>query len=221
MLKIYAIGDIHGCSRTFNSLLIKELKINKRDKVYCLGDYIDRGPDSKGVIDIILDLRRKGYQIHTLRGNHEQMFMDSINNKQEFQKWINNGGNFTMKSFNIQSYKDLSPQYKQFFRNTKYYIHKNNFLFVHAGFNVDNENIFEDKQFMLWKRGFSLNNNELYMKRIIHGHTPISINSIINSAKTQVINIDNGCVFKKYKYLGSLVAINLTENIIIKTRNID
>lgn len=60
MKRIIAIGDIHGCSKTFKTLLHKGLKIKKHDEIFCLGDFIDRGPDSKGVIDLILELRKKG-----------------------------------------------------------------------------------------------------------------------------------------------------------------
>ena len=81
MERIFAIGDIHGCSKTFKKLLLDKIKINKSDTIYCVGDYIDRGEDSKGVIDFILDLRAEGYTIHTLRGNHEQMLLDSIADK--------------------------------------------------------------------------------------------------------------------------------------------
>lgn len=54
MPRIFIIGDIHGCNKTFRKLVLEKIIIRKTDKIYCLGDYIDRGPDSKGVIDFIL-----------------------------------------------------------------------------------------------------------------------------------------------------------------------
>ncbi|MEO6813790.1 MAG: metallophosphoesterase, partial [Ginsengibacter sp.] len=68
MKRVFAIGDIHGCIHTFKKLLLDKIKVDKSDKIYCLGDYIDRGHDSKGVIDFILQLRSEGYEIHTIRG---------------------------------------------------------------------------------------------------------------------------------------------------------
>ncbi|MDZ7821299.1 MAG: metallophosphoesterase [Candidatus Marinimicrobia bacterium] len=59
MTKLYAVGDVHGCSASFRHLLIHVLKISPEDRVYCLGDYIDRGPDARGVVDLILELREK------------------------------------------------------------------------------------------------------------------------------------------------------------------
>ena len=83
MARIFAIGDIHGCSNTFKRLLLDKIKIRKSDIIYCLGDYIDRGIDSKGVIDFILELRAEGYTIYTLRGNHEQMMLDAPISKEK------------------------------------------------------------------------------------------------------------------------------------------
>ena len=217
----FAIGDIHGCCRTFKYLLFEKLKITHDDKIYCLGDYIDRGPDSKGVVDLILSLRKNGYNIHTLRGNHEQMFMDSVRGFSDFVLWMSNGGESTLKSFNIMSFNELPPYYQQFFKHTKYYIKTGDVIFVHAGIDLSVENPFKDKYSMLWSR--DLFNSEPPPKgtKIIHGHTPISLNSIRRSLATWCINIDNGCVYKHYKDLGNLVAFDLTENRLIAIENMD
>jgi serine/threonine protein phosphatase 1 len=92
-LKKFAISDIHGCNRTFNEVLQKT-GLNKDDQLFLLGDYIDRGPDSKGVIDTIFNLQNEGYQVHCLRGNHEQMLMDAWQ-KNDFhytRRWLMHGG---------------------------------------------------------------------------------------------------------------------------------
>ncbi len=68
MPRIFVIGDIHGCSNTFKKLLLAKISIKKTAKIYCIGDYIDRGNNSKAVIDFILKLRKNGFHIHTLRG---------------------------------------------------------------------------------------------------------------------------------------------------------
>src|SRR4051794_38137109 len=122
MGRIFAIGDIHGCCKTFQKLLLDKIHILKTDKIYCIGDYIDRGKDSKGVIDFIIKLRKKGYHIHTLRGNHEQLMMDSTQSEAKFKHWTKNGGEATLKSFRIASYDKLKPVYKNFFKRTKYFI---------------------------------------------------------------------------------------------------
>ena len=116
----YAIGDLHGCSKTFRKLVMDVIKLQKSDVLYCLGDYVDRGPDSKGVIDFILELRENGYTVNTLRGNHDQMMMDASKNSESLKDWLRNGGSTTLKSFNVQSYEELDSKYKRFFYETQF-----------------------------------------------------------------------------------------------------
>ena len=73
------ISDIHGCHKTFSALL-KKVQLNRNDQLFLLGDYISRGPNSGKVIDIILDLRYHGFDVFALRGNHEQMVLDCLEN---------------------------------------------------------------------------------------------------------------------------------------------
>jgi len=78
MGRMFAISDIHGCGISLDHLVSKEIKLKKSDELFLLGDYIDRGKNSKLVIDIILDLVSKRYKVKCLRGNHEQMFLVAI-----------------------------------------------------------------------------------------------------------------------------------------------
>lgn len=221
MHRKFAIGDIHGCSNTFKKLLLDDIRIQKSDKIYCIGDYIDRGIDSKGVIDFILDLRKKGYQIHTLRGNHEQLMMESINSDKNFNHWIKNGGDKTLKSFGINSYNEMKPLYKNFFKRTKFIIQSGVFIFVHAGLNFQKQNPFEDRDAMLWIRDFPVDKKKLGNRLLIHGHTPKSLDFIIKQSGKSVINIDGGCVYSNVTGLGNLIALNITEGKLISVKNIE
>ena len=73
----FAITDIHGCANTLDALL-DQIGLSQSDHLYLLGDYIDRGPRSKEVLDILLALQRKQYPMTVLRGNHEQLFLDAL-----------------------------------------------------------------------------------------------------------------------------------------------
>lgn len=219
MSRIYAIGDIHGCSNTFKRLLLYKIQIQKSDIIYCLGDYIDRGKDSQGVIDFILDLRKKGYTIHTLRGNHEQMMLDAPLSKEKWNHWIKNGGTETLNSFNITSLEDLPSKYVSFLENTELYIETNEYIFVHAGLNFNIENPFSDKVSMLWSRDEYADIAKIKNKTIIHGHTPISVSKLLNQPNKNNINIDGGCVFKSNKEFGNLVALSLSDCRFILIRN--
>ena len=101
---LYAIGDIHGC----NSLLKKIHKkiLNKSEKVMgnkiliYLGDYIDRGSKVKETIDTIINFKPKNIKCVFLKGNHDQMLLDFVNNKRNsLEMWLYNGGTTTLKSY--------------------------------------------------------------------------------------------------------------------------
>ena len=75
----YAISDIHGCYKTLQVLFQQLESISIDNKYYFLGDYIDRGPDSRKVLDFLMKLRNKNKDVVILRGNHEQMMLDNYN----------------------------------------------------------------------------------------------------------------------------------------------
>lgn len=218
MERIFAIGDVHGCSRTFAAMLFDKMQIQKADQIYCIGDYIDRGHDSKGVIDIILKLRADGYSIYTLRGNHEQMMLDAFTVEEAMDVWQKNGGDETLKSFGIDSLNNLPDRYLSFLMKTEFFLEKGNYIFAHAGLNFKNEHIFEDKEAMLWIRDFDRFQPSLENRLLIHGHTPEPLSYIINQ-KGNCINIDGGCVYLHKRHFGNLVAIDLNEREIISMAN--
>src|SRR5215203_1312231 len=152
MARTFAVGDIHGCNRSFQKLLLEKMRIRKSDQVYCLGDYIDRGPDSKGVLDFIVDLKKSGYHLHLIRGNHEQMMLDAMNDEMMWQMWMRNGGDATIKSFGVPMLEDIDTSYFSMMDQMEFYINTTNCIFVHAGLNFRKANYFEDINSMLWMR---------------------------------------------------------------------
>lgn len=219
MSRIFAIGDIHGCSQTFRKLISEGIRPTKQDHIYCIGDYIDRGPDSKGVIDFILQLRHEGYHIHTLRGNHEQMMLESKGDRQARLDWYINGGDKTLKSFGVSYFEEMDPLYQEFFRRTRYCFQTPDFILVHAGLNFNRKDPYEDRDAMLWIRDFKFDSKRIGGRTIIHGHTPEPLEMIINQKKKGMINIDAGCVYKHKEGFGHLVAYNLTDREWIINKN--
>ncbi len=219
--RIFAISDIHGCAITFQKLVKEEINLQKTDKLYLMGDFIDRGNDSKGVVDFILHLKEVGHHVFTLRGNHEQLMMDSVNDIENYRHWIQNGGNTTLKSFGIQSYNELPPRYQSFFEKTERCLTYEKFIMVHAGLNFNNDNIFEDELAMLWTRDMKIDMQKLGDRVILHGHTPKPLDFILSQSNQGAINIDGGCVYKDRKGFGHLIAYELTEDKFLYARNMD
>jgi serine/threonine protein phosphatase 1 len=207
--RLFAIGDIHGCNRTLHTLLFDTLQVNKTDRIVCIGDYIDRGPDSKGVVDTIISLRNAGYHIDTLRGNHEQIMMQSVSDKDALKLWLRNGGRQTLASFGVDAFSDLSKEYRDFFSATLFYLEVGKYLFVHAGFDFVNEDPLQDKHAMLTIRKFYPRPEWLGDRIIVHGHTPIPYQNIVQQSGSSVVNIDGGCVYPQLEGYGHLVALEL------------
>lgn len=209
--RLFAIGDIHGCFDSFQKLIENKIGIRKNDKLVLLGDYIDRGNQSKAVVDYILELLRMSFDVTPLMGNHEAMLLDALGNTRLLSLWFQNGGYKTLDSFGIRSLKDLSPLYIDFFKGLPHYYSFENYLFVHAGFNDELNNPFEDHYQMFWTRREKYTNPVLRDKMIIHGHTPVTeaFCRKIVLANHQVINIDTGCVYSNVIGYGRLTAIEL------------
>ena len=221
MNRTFAIGDVHGCYATFKELLLGIIKITKGDTVYCLGDLIDRGPESKGVVDFILELRKEGYGIESLKGNHEQMMIESVEDEQKLELWKRNGGVATLKSFDVESYDNFPMVYKNFFNDMILYHIIDDFILVHAGLNMNRFDIFEDKKAMLWIKDFYIDKDKLHGKKLVHGHNPKSLDYILSQEESSVINIDGGCVYNYENKRGTLIALNLNDNKLIFQTNIE
>jgi serine/threonine protein phosphatase 1 len=220
--RVFVIGDIHGCFKTLEQLLFNKIKVSREDTLYFLGDYIDRGPSSKEVIDLLIDLINKGYKINCVIGNHEKLLLDSIDNDEKFNIWLYNGAAATLRSFLIAKAADLSEDYISFFKNLQYYYIHDGFIIVHGGLNFEIENPLEDTSSMIWIRNDYIIPSAIGNKKIIVGHTPVPIEKISQTLLTDKIMLDGGCVYKgKYVGLGNLVALELNSMQLFVKPNID
>jgi serine/threonine protein phosphatase 1 len=218
----FVIPDIHGCARSLDALLRDVLHLRKSDTLFLLGDYIDRGPRSKEVVDRIIYLKKSGYALHTLRGNHEEMILRACSNPDYNRVWMLNGGRTTLDSFGIDAPCDLPSLYKSFFAGLKYYIELDDYILVHAGLNRDADDPFSDMDAMLWSRpDSSAKISNIDGKPVISGHTPVTREAILESAGTGEIFLDNGCVYSSNPDFGSLTALELNSLSFYFQKNID
>ena len=221
----YTISDIHGCLQTFKALL-KQINFNKNDELYLLGDYVDRGPDSKGVFDLIWELQQEGYQVHCLRGNHEQLLLDSFQSTEKDLMWKRNGGVQTLASFIKDGHTSIPRNYIHFIEELPYYFEVDQYILVHAGLNFDVPNPLEAQHSMMWIRKWydQIVPSWLGDRIIVHGHTPTQKSEIelMHSRLDQlpVLDIDGGCVYERYG-MGYLCAFELTRQQLYFQRNQD
>jgi len=205
--KIFAIGDIHGCLSHLERL-IGMLTIRQEDLLVFIGDYIDRGPDSKGVVDYVLDLRDKYCTTVCLMGNHEQMFLDYLAGR-EAEMFLYNGGIETLASYGVAGrmkmiLEDLPPDHAVFFQNLKYYYETDDFIFVHAGLRPGIPLASQSPDDLLWIRFDFIRSDFDFGKTVIFGHTPLSRTAPFQDVKK--IGIDTGAV-----YGGSLTCLELPD----------
>jgi serine/threonine protein phosphatase 1 len=234
MHKQWVIPDIHGCSKTLQALLENHIRPSKYDWLYFLGDYIDRGPDSKGVIDIIQKLQREQYNIRLLRGNHEDFCLQAYEHRTQIRdfipgrsiisQWKRHGGKETMESFGVKKPSEIPEKYIRWMSKLEYFIELDNFLIVHAGFNFEMDDPFEDEQSMLWIRDFIPDKDKLGGKTVIHGHVPINLEMIYHlkdHPAYQYIDIDNGIYMVDREGFGNLVALELNSRDLAIQYNLD
>jgi serine/threonine protein phosphatase 1 len=207
-VRIYAIGDIHGRLDLLDQVLARidahlvGSPIHQPIQVF-LGDYIDRGPASRSVLDRLIE-RGHDHESVFLKGNHEVIFNDFVENPLTLDEWRKYGGLDTLISYGLKPSAKISdkgqaklateldlalpPSHKQFLAGLKPYFICGDYFFVHAGVlpGVPLEQQQEDDLF--WIRGEFLNYKESFGKIIVHGHTPVTQPEIHPNR----INIDTG-----------------------------
>lgn len=224
-MRTIVIADIHGCCRTFRHLIFEVVRLKKTDSLYLLGDLIDRGSDSKGVIDTILELQKTGYNVRPIRGNHEQMLLTSIYAPYDgsLSEWLDNGGFSTLKSYGVSHPEELGRHVDILYSLPLYLITETH-IFVHAGldFALDDPLSHQGECAMFSKRGGDVNIAKLDGRVLVSGHTPLTISSIRSSLNTSHIRLDNGCVFgDALPGMGNLVALELESRVLHIQGNIE
>ncbi|MBL7828823.1 MAG: serine/threonine protein phosphatase [Saprospiraceae bacterium] len=215
-----AVTDIHGCKKTLESLLDR-LALSQADHLYMLGDYVDRGPDSKGVIDLIWQLQRQGYPITCIRGNHEELVLRAASGNFRFlERWLLTDGKVTMDSFGVSRCTDIPQEYLDWMKNLPYFHEIDGYILVHAGLDFSLDDPLSDTTEMCWLRHWypQIRYQWLGHKTILHGHTPVGSHVIseqlnhIDQAK--YLDLDCGCVYANMEHLkgpnlGQLAAFDM------------
>jgi serine/threonine protein phosphatase 1 len=228
----FVVGDVHGCLKSFRAMVMEKLKVTREDTLFLLGDYVDRGPDSKGVIDFIMHLKMENYNVKALMGNHEYMMLLSREDDDKFNDWMKNGSAQTLLSFGIpaektterESMKLIPEYYYDFISSLSYFEETDDFYFVHAGLGKNVTDPKDDIDSLFWSRREFYNKGLLKNRILIHGHTPVSMASIqdrIFDSEGKVLNLDCGCVYPHFEGFGHLAALNLDTFELFFQKNIE
>ncbi|HEX5068365.1 MAG TPA: metallophosphoesterase family protein [Myxococcota bacterium] len=223
---LYAVGDIHGERELLDDLLAA-LPVQPGDRFVFMGDYVDRGPDSRGVVERLIEHARRHPSIF-LCGNHESMFLDFLGwrGRQYFggDAFLANGGDRTLASYGYFDAADPDPLafelpagHVEFFRGMRLHHREGDYLFVHAGVG---RGLLAEKDLeyalrrarcedLLWDRATFDLPHELGVT-VVYGHTP-SADFEVRWNRPWSIGIDTGAV-----YGGRLTAIRLPDEAVFQ-----
>jgi len=170
-MRTLAIGDIHGALPALNTLLTR-IALRSEDWLIFLGDYIDRGPDSAGVLRTVSAFAQRPQTVF-LRGNHEQLMLDARLSFDAFRDWLLNGGDATMKSYGglSGSLREIPDDHWQFLEKTVNYYETATHMYVHATAQHDLPLSQQTLRMLQWGR-FNDPPPHISGKVLICGHTP-------------------------------------------------
>ncbi len=193
-LFIYAIADIHGSLHKLHTLIARcQQHADGRPMTFVfLGDYIDRGPDSCGVIRTVMDLQSRLRAI-ALKGNHEAFALDVIDGNAQPAFWLTQGGAETLQSYGVKRARELPDEHVDWLRSLPLSYDDGRRFFVHAGIDPQKPLDAQSERDLLWIREPFLSDRRDYGRLIVHGHTPLSTGA--PDWRGNRLNLDTGAVF--------------------------
>ena len=145
-----AIGDIHGCFIALTAL-IDAIDLQPDDTLVTLGDYIDKGLDSKGVFDILLELETR-CRLISLIGNHDAVMLGAIDYQLSIEAWKAFGGTATLQSYgDSELMKDIPATHAKFLRRCRLWYETPTHFFVHAAYDPELPLDQQDEAMLLWQ----------------------------------------------------------------------
>lgn len=194
-----AIGDIHGCLKELEQL-VERVQKNFSDPIQwiTIGDYVDRGPDSKGVIDFVRNLKAIA-----LKGNHEDMLVKAYRGAPyQRYEWDQSYGRLTTPSFGVTKLEDIPLEYILWMERLPYFhieypAGDMQRVFVHAGiqrrYPVTMQS--QNRDYMIWARDEFLLDERMDGGYVVHGHTPVCHLVGVTNRCSNRVNLDLGCCF--------------------------
>jgi serine/threonine protein phosphatase 1 len=195
----FAVGDIHGCFDKLRALLraCDDLGAGHDVRYVFVGDYIDRGPDARQVIDLLMVKQRTAAsQFVCLRGNHEQLLTGAAaagRSDRDLMQWWANGGEQTLDSYGVKDPSALPSHHLAWIKALPLRFADPKRLYVHAGLRPDVALADQTEDDLLWIREPFLSSNTHYGALVVHGHTPTA--SGRPDLRANRLNLDTGACF--------------------------
>jgi serine/threonine protein phosphatase 1 len=192
----YAIGDVHGRLDLLKDLLSQIIThaSGRSCKLVFLGDYIDRGPDSAGVVALVRRFQQRWPDgVICLKGNHEAMPLEVVKEPAAISWWLGNGGDATLASFGVSHPRDMPADVLSWMAGLATMYEDEHRYFVHAGLHPGLSLPEQDDQTKLWIRDEFLSVDYDFGKHVVHGHTPSETGS--PEVRPYRTNLDTGAVF--------------------------
>jgi len=193
---IYAVGDVHGSLDKLKALIeaCRQHADGRALQFVFLGDYIDRGPDSAGVVSFMMRLHDEmGDRLIALRGNHEAFVLGVLGGVVPLGLWLRNGGVETLASYGVREVAELPHAHLDWMRSLRLSHDDGRRFFVHAGVDPQKPLDAQDEQALLWIREPFLSDRRDYGRLIVHGHTPLA--TVTPDLRTNRLNLDTAAVF--------------------------
>jgi serine/threonine protein phosphatase 1 len=195
------IGDVHGQIGKLKPLLdLCESRAGVQARFVFLGDYVDRGPDAKAVVEALIDLqRRKPGQVVCLRGNHEAVVVAAAHdrlrtplNDVDVAAWLRpqGGGRATLASYGVQCASDLPRAHLDWMASLPLFYDDGLRFFAHAGVRPDRKLADQEEEDLLWIREPFLSHTGNFGRLVVHGHTPVA--GRVPDMRVNRLNLDTG-----------------------------
>ncbi|WP_307730388.1 metallophosphoesterase family protein, partial [Alsobacter ponti] len=198
---IFVVGDLHGRADLLAAMLseIETHAAGRPRRVIFLGDYIDRGPDSAGVLARVRALQAEDPDgVTCLMGNHEQMLLLARQDAAARAVWLDNGGVATLASFGAADVSDLPRDVVAWISGLPTFAEDDVRYYVHAGLDPDTPLERQSDADRLWIREPFIGSDHDFGKHVVHGHTPVRLaqgSAPLPDERDHRTNIDTGAVF--------------------------
>lgn len=184
-----AIGDVHGCAGAF-AALVEAIRPDAHDHIVPLGDVIDYGPDSRGVLEMLLSLVTRS-NVTLLVGNHEEMLFKVLDHQWDAESWTRHGGDRTLASFGIEHPRDLPADVVSQLRDAKAFLETESHILVHAGYYPNLPLVETPASALFWEFLEPGRSWPHYSgKRVVVGHTPQTTGRILDLGHVVCIDTD-------------------------------